>query len=662
MTTVKSKKSRGAQKESAVHGVIQQLPLSKLRLSPRNVRSAAERESDQDGIAALAESIAHVGVIQNLVVTAQPDGLFDVEAGGRRLAACQLLLAQGRVGEDYPVHALVVADEAALTASLTENTLRKDMNPVDEFLAFQQLVANGKPVEDVAAAFGVSPAVVRRRLKLANVSPRLLNDFREGEVNLEQLMALAVVDDHAAQEAAFYEGPDWQRNPGQLKRRLLVDQVAATSALGRFVGEDAYRAAGGNIVQDLFAADGQGVYFTDPALVEQLAKTKLAPLADAMRDAGWAWAEVAPTLTDSDLQSFRQAPARSRRPTEEEAARLSALAARDDEIDNLLYGDDEVEDTDALEAEQERLREEADALHATFVVYDDAVKAVTGCIVTVGSNGEPEIHYGRLRDGDKLPVDAPRSPDLGGLDTPARAKAEKGPVSEKLAQRLTAHRTMAMQASMAAQPHVALAVVVHSMLLQVKFTSLRWNRLPVGIRLDRPTTLNTVAPEIGEAPAAAALKALLAEHTRDLPATVHGLLEALLAKSQDELVQLLAVCSALSVDAVRSAVCPRSDLLAQALKLDMRQWWSATADSYFAHVSKGAILDAVRGVAPDKLDGLDKLKKGDLAKEAEQLVDGAGWLPLLLATPEAPVVFEEETGDEADQDFDDELEEDDMAA
>jgi ParB family chromosome partitioning protein len=77
------------------------------------------------------------------------------------------------------------------------------MHPADQFEAFAALVAEGRPIEDIAADFGVTPLVVQRRLKLANVSPRLLADYRAGEgVSLEQLMALAVTDDHAAQEAA----------------------------------------------------------------------------------------------------------------------------------------------------------------------------------------------------------------------------------------------------------------------------------------------------------------------------------------------------------------------------------------------------------------------------------------------------------------------------
>src|SRR3546814_6186343 len=94
------------------------------------------------------------------------------------------------------------------------------MHPADQFAAFAALVKEGRPIEDIAADFGVSPLVVQRRLKLANVSPRLLTDYRAGAATLEQLMALTITDDHTAQETAFYGAPEWQRSPSALRGRL----------------------------------------------------------------------------------------------------------------------------------------------------------------------------------------------------------------------------------------------------------------------------------------------------------------------------------------------------------------------------------------------------------------------------------------------------------
>ena len=48
------------------------------------------------------------------------------------------------------------------------------MHPADEYAAMSRLIDEGRSVEDVAAAFGVTPLVVKRRMKLAAVSPALL--------------------------------------------------------------------------------------------------------------------------------------------------------------------------------------------------------------------------------------------------------------------------------------------------------------------------------------------------------------------------------------------------------------------------------------------------------------------------------------------------------
>src|SRR3546814_639866 len=140
------------------------------------------------------------------------------------------------------------------------------MHPADQFAAFAALVKEGRPIEDIAADFGVSPLVVQRRLKLANVSPRLLTDYRAGAATLEQLMALTITDDHTAQGTAFYGAPEWQRSPSALRGRLTERETTATHPLVRFVGLDTYTAAGGGIRRDLFAEGDAGTYLTDAAL------------------------------------------------------------------------------------------------------------------------------------------------------------------------------------------------------------------------------------------------------------------------------------------------------------------------------------------------------------------------------------------------------------
>ncbi|MGD7409368.1 ParB/RepB/Spo0J family partition protein, partial [Ralstonia pseudosolanacearum] len=182
------------------------VPLSRLlaRRSKRNVR-----KNPRLSIPELAASISRVGLLQNLVVILAADGeQYEVVAGDRRLTALKLLAKKKRIAADHEVPCLLVADASARTVSLAENVLREAMHPADQFEAFAALVKEGRPVEDIAADFGVSPLVVQRRLKLANVSPRLMTDYRAGTVTLEQLMALTITDDHKAQEVAFYGAPE----------------------------------------------------------------------------------------------------------------------------------------------------------------------------------------------------------------------------------------------------------------------------------------------------------------------------------------------------------------------------------------------------------------------------------------------------------------------
>ena len=262
------------------------VPLSCLRPSRRNVRKTAG-----PSIEALAASIERVGLLQNLTVTLAADGVhYEVVAGGRRLAALRLLAKKRRLAKDWNVPCLRVEDVSARTASLTENLQREAMHPADQFEAFAALVAEGRPIEDIAADFGVTPLVVQRRLKLANVSQRLMADYRADEVSLDQLMALAVTDDHSAQEAAFYASPEWQRGPQALRDRLTEREINARHALVRFVGLAAYEQAGGAIRRDLFAEDDEGVYLADAALLERLVREKLELHAEEVRTEGWAWA------------------------------------------------------------------------------------------------------------------------------------------------------------------------------------------------------------------------------------------------------------------------------------------------------------------------------------------------------------------------------------
>ena len=624
------------------------VPLSRLVLRPtgRNVRKTSRMS-----IPELAASIQRVGLLQNLIVIPAADGEhYEVVAGGRRLAALKLLAKKHRIAKDWEVPCLQVADGTARTASLTENVQREAMHPADQFEAFAALVAEGRPIEDIAADFSVTPLVVQRRLKLANVSPRLMADYRADAVSLDQLMALAGTDDHAAQEAAYYDAPQWQRQPSALRERLTEREIDAyRHPLVRFVGLDAYEQAGGGVRRDLFAEGDAGVYLTDAALLERLAQDKLAGIAAEVKAEGWAWADATPGVTHADLHAFQRAPRERREPNKREAQRIEKLQEKmraiGEAVDVAMDADDE-DKADALQEEGEALGEQLQTLEDGLQGYGANVKAAAGAIVTIDRNGEAVIHRGLLREAEAKALrtlerlrqgfsgEDAENDDEGDTADAAQAPA----MSDRLAQRLSAHRTAALQIGVACRPQVALAALVHGMVQTVLFDRRYGHDLPLGVRLTVQDRLEGMAPDLPESLAAVALREMQQAWAERLPQDDADLFPALLAMGQAELMALLAACVASTVDVVTPRATPHQpgEELAQAVGLDMAAWWKPTAEGYFKHVPKAAVLQAVGEFAPESVHRLAKLKKADIASEAERLVNGKGWMPAIFKTEDAP--------------------------
>jgi ParB family chromosome partitioning protein len=572
------------------------IPLSRLRPSSRNVR-----QSGGTAIPELAASIARVGLLQNLTVITSPDGLwFEVVAGRRRLAALKLLVKRHKLAKDHPVPSLLVPDTSARTVSLSENVQREAMTPVDELFAWKALVTEGRSLEDIAADFGVTPLVVKRRLRLANVSPRLLADYQQGAVSLEQLMALAITDDHAAQEAAFYEAPQWQRHPESLRDHLTHDEVdASRDALARFVGVEAYEAAGGGIRRDLFADEQKGVFLTDAGLLEKLARDRLADAAESLRAEGWGWVEVTPRVSSAELHTFQRARRSRREPTKAEAKRIEKLEAEQARLqDKLDDEDDDLSDdgAQALHEELDRLGGQLDAIEQTLVVYDPDIVAMAGAVVSVDPMGAVVVHRGLLREEQVKALRAQAQPipdaQAGGEEEPAEAPTSRGGLSEKLVRRLSAHRTAALQAEVARYPRIALVALVHQLAQRVILSG--YGASPVNISATPQDRLEQHAPDLAEAPAAQGLRAVREAWATRLPEDPKALFAELQAMEHEELLSLLALCVGLTVSAIahRENETPAA-LLAQAVGLDMHSWWMPTAAGYFDHVSKAKALEAV---------------------------------------------------------------------
>ncbi|WP_258167518.1 chromosome partitioning protein ParB, partial [Burkholderia multivorans] len=460
---------------------------------------------------------------------------------------------------------------------------------------------------------------------------------------------LTITDDHAAQEAAFYDAPTWQRQPSALRDRLTEREIDAyRHPLVHFVGLDTYEAAGGGVRRDLFAEGDAGVYLTDAALLDRLAQDRLAGMAAQVKAEGWAWVDATPGVTHADLHAFQRAPRERREPTKREAQRIEKLQSKMQElaaaVDDALDAEDE-DKADALQEEGEAVGEQLQALEDGLQDYSPTAKAAAGAIVTIDRNGQAVIHRGLMREAEAKALrtlerlrqgfsgeDAGNDDEGEDGDGDGDGQPKTAAMSDRLAQRLSAHRTAALQIEVARHPQVALAALVHGMVQTVLQESRYGHDLPLGVSLKMQDRLEGMAPDWPESPAAVALRELQQVAGEGLPQDSAELFAALLAKPQDELVRLLAVCVASTVDVVtpRAMLRQPGEELAQAVGLDMAAWWQPSAEGYFQHVPKAAILQAVGEYAPEQVSRLAKLKKADIASEAERLANGTGWMPAIF--------------------------------
>jgi ParB family chromosome partitioning protein len=239
----------------------QDIPFNKLVLSQANVRRIKAGVSIEE----LAEDIARRTLLQSLTVRSVLDdsgaetGMFEIPAGGRRYRALELLVKQKRLGRTTPIPCIVRTEGLAEEDSLAENVQRAPLHPLDQFRAFQSLREKGRSEEEIAATFFVSVQVVRQRLKLAAVAPKLLDIYAEDGMTLDQLMTFTVNPNHERQEQVWEATQrSHSKEPYYIKRLLTEGAVRASDKRAQFVGIEAYEVAGGVVMRDLFQQDDGG--------------------------------------------------------------------------------------------------------------------------------------------------------------------------------------------------------------------------------------------------------------------------------------------------------------------------------------------------------------------------------------------------------------------
>lgn len=643
------------------------IPFNKLVLSQSNVRRVKAGVS----IEQLAESIAQRTLLQSLNVRAVVDtegnetGMFEVPAGGRRYRALELLVKQKRLAKTQPVPCVVREGGIAEDDTLAENDERVGLHPLDQFRAFKTLSDTGLSEEDIAARHFVSPAIVKQRLRLASVSPKLHEVYAEDGMTLEQLMAFSVTADQVRQEQVWENvSRSGYDEPYQIRRMLTEQTIRASDRRAQFVGVDAYEQAGGGILRDLFEHDDGG-WLQDVALLDRLVTEKLTAEAETIAKEGWKWISVALDFPYGHAAGLRELEGKPVDLTIEEQATIEALNAEQAKLEF------DYQDADELPDEVDQRLGEIEAALMAFedrsVVYDPADIARAGVFVSIDSEGRLSVDRGYVRPVDEPPAadsDISQNVDASATEGqeastsvqrtaisvaghPAETEEDDEdtakPLPDRLITELTAHRTLALRDALAENPAITFQAVLRNFVLTTfyRFAS-AGSCLEIGLHTP---TFPAQAPGLKESVSAKAIEARHESWKERLPKSESDLWEALTALDGTAQACLFAHCASFAVNAlyepanrynqgrvsahgVRTRL-DQAGILARAVGLDMVQaGWRPTVENYLGGVTKPRILEAVREAKGESSAQLiDHLKKADMAKEAERLLDGSGWLP-----------------------------------
>ena len=645
------------------------IPFNRIRLSDSNVR-----ETDVEaGLDDLTHDIdRREDIVQGINVRAILDadgnetGDFETPAGGRRFRAIARLVEAGRFPADGLVPCLVKKADAKTSAvddSLAENVLRLGLHPLDQFRAFKRMLDDGMTKEEIADAYRTTPRYITQRLRLASVSPALLEVYARNGMPLAMLEAFTVNPDHARQEQVWEAVQrSYNVQPWQVRQFLTETTVPTDDKRVRFVGVDAYEQAGGAMLRDLFSEDDGG-WLEDVALLDRLVSEKLKAIADEVAAEGWKWIAVDTSHPYGYDNGLREITGSFADLTDEERAAREALRNEYDDLES------EYSEHDELPEEIDRRLGEIEAALEGFekrpVIYDPAEVARAGVFISIDRDGEPIIERGYVRAEDEPVADAGHGENentsvaggndgdvqravitIGGQPAEPEEDDDDGgikPLPERLVIDLTAHRTVALQEALASNPHVAMTALLHRMVMERYHYSAPTGCLEVSVR---HRYLSSQGSDLADSPSVKAIGERFDAWKADMPSDEAALWDWIAALDEASRMALLAHCVSYGVNALYERPNPHSasgisqhgldrrlagaDRIARATGLDMvlDAGWRPTVENYLGRVTKTQILAAVREGAGERAAQLiDHLKKGDMAKEAERLLADTGWLP-----------------------------------
>lgn len=602
---------------------------SRLFIGDLNVRNVPHSDAE---LREYADSILAVGLIHNLIVVICDDGRLEVVGGGGRTKSIGLLVADGKVDPDKEWIAYkAVPRELARAVSQIENDKRKDMHPADQIMGFRALAKEGKTPGQIGGLFGYGEKHVQRMLKLASLDPELLATLARDEITLEQCKVMTQVEPSRqleVWEAVKQSGYD-KYHIDHMKSMVAKDTTRTTSPMFRFIGKDAWLAAGHTIDEDLFSENEGG--YVDRFLLQSMVCQKLeAETLRLQQLEGWAWSSsrLNPLTWYEDRKAYELDEPEAQFTDEEQAVydeleiELEAATTFDDE--NEIQ--QKIEDMEAA-AIARLMTPEYLAERGVFVSFVD---------------GDFNIQRGVKKVAEKE-GDEPEPKTKGSVTTlDAKSDVAEG-ISLPLLTSMSSERTLAVQAALMQQTQRSVAILAWT-LCQSVFGGTSYSN-PVQIRLTcSHSSLTSHAPSRKEG---AAYLALMKEETRLnalLPVGWKKDFTTFFSLADDVVYALLGYCTAVSIDGVQTRECGRTSVsklnaLEGALEFHLRDWWQPPEIGYFGQISKPMIVAALKdagltGAASDA----EKMKKRDAAELAAEKVAETRWVPAWMSAPQpAPI-------------------------
>ena len=644
------------------------IPFNRIRLSDSNVR-----ETDVEaGLDELTYDIdRREDLVQGLNVRAILDedgvetGDFETPAGGRRYRSIARLVEAGRFPADGLVPCIAKKADAKTSAvddSLAENLLRLALHPLDQFKAFKRMVDMGMSKEEIADAWRTTPRYIMQRLRLATVAPPLLDAYARNEMTLAMLEAFTVNPDHERQQQVWERiSNSWQKEPWQIRSLLTETTISAADKRARFIGLEAYEAAGGPILRDLFSEENGG-WLQDVTLLDRLVDEKLRAVADEIAGQGWKWIDAAVELPYGYANGLQRLVGVTQELTDEERATREALHDAYDEIESQHAEDEEL--PDGVDQRLGEIEAELEAFENRPVAFAPEDVARAGVFVSIGRGGELIVSSGYVRPQDEQPgtgdgEDAGDGADPSNPDAVQRAVITVGgepvgddeeedgavkPLPERLVIDLTAWRTLALRNALAENPRIAMTALLHKLVVDTfERSSTAGTSLHAAVR---HVSLPADATGLADSAAAKMIDERAGAWRGDIPFGDDDRLWDWIGGLDDaSRLALLAHCVSFGVNALHERPNPYSgngisqhgldrrmaeaERLAHATGLDLVETgWRPTVENYLGRVTKTRIVEAVREGAGDRAaDLIAHLKKGDMAKEAERLLANTGWLP-----------------------------------